>query len=107
MVIPVSSYEIKTDYSITPFDDFEVLRGGMVQDSSLTLTSSKVDHYYGAITFQKGTNYYLYTRTFTKFDDVISYIGGLFGAIIGVMFMMNHYTKTAFEIILGSRMFNG
>lgn len=96
MIVPVSSYEISTDYSITPFDDVQFLQGGIVQDNAQILSASMTDNYYSGITFQKSSNHYTYTRTFTKFDDVVSYVGGLFGAIIGVMFMMNHYTKTAF-----------
>lgn len=52
--------------------------------------------WYGSFIFRKSTNRYIYKRSFTKFDTVISYIGGLFGAIIGVLFLMNHYTRTNF-----------
>jgi hypothetical protein len=61
--------------------------------------------WYGSFVFRKSTNRYVYKRSFTKFDTVISYIGGLFGAIIGVLFLMNHYTRTNFEICLGSSIY--
>lgn len=32
MRIPLSSYSIETDFSITPFNNIEVLNGGTVQE---------------------------------------------------------------------------
>ncbi len=62
-------------------------------------------NWFASFIFRKSTNRYVFYRAFTKFDTVISYIGGLFGAIIGVLFLMNHYTRTNFEISLGSSIY--
>jgi uncharacterized membrane protein len=52
--------------------------------------------WYARFVFRKATDRYVYIRNFVKFDTVVSYIGGLFGALIGVLFLMNHYTRTNF-----------
>ena len=65
-------------------------------DNVLLLTHSISNNLYAKTSFWKSVNYFTYDRTFTRFDDVISYVGGLFGAIIGLMFVMNKNTKTAF-----------
>lgn len=52
--------------------------------------------WYASFIFRKAVDRYVYTRNFTKFDSVVSYTGGLFGALIGVLFLMNHYTRTSF-----------
>lgn len=62
--------------------------------------------WYASFYFRKAVDRYIYTRRFNKFDSVVSYIGGLFGALIGVLFLMNHYTRTSFEIALGSTIYN-
>ena len=53
-------------------------------------------NWYASIVFRKATDRYIFTRSFTKVDTVVSYTGGLFGALIGVLFLMNHYTRTSF-----------
>ncbi len=52
--------------------------------------------WYARFAFRKAVDRYVYTRNFTKFDSVVSYTGGLFGALIGVLFLMNHYTRISF-----------
>ena len=71
-----------------------------------TISTQEVGNgWYSHFVFRKATNSHIFTRAFAKFDTVISYIGGLFGAIIGLLFLMNHYTRTNFEISLGSLLY--
>ena len=62
-----------------------------------TISTQEVGNgWYSHFVFRKATSKHIFTRAFAKFDTVISYIGGLFGAIIGSLYLMNHYTRTNF-----------
>ncbi len=37
-----------------------------------------------------------YSRSFYKLDDYLSYIGGLFGAALGLMFFIKTYANASF-----------
>jgi hypothetical protein len=46
-----------------------------------------------------------YTRSYQKLIDVVSYIGGLFGAIIMVLFFVHFYGEYAYEMTFGGLLF--
>lgn len=46
-----------------------------------------------------------YERNFQKLDEILSYIGGLFGTIAICLFIVNAYNGHSFEINLGSYLF--
>ncbi|MCB0371086.1 MAG: hypothetical protein KDD45_17120, partial [Bdellovibrionales bacterium] len=98
----ISDYQITTDHSILPYVDNHYEAGGVVMLPTTISTQEVGNGWYSRFVFRKSTNTYVYTRAFAKFDGVISYIGGLFGAIMGLLFLMNHYTRTNFEISLGT-----
>ena len=96
----ISEYDITTDYSILPYTDNRRINGGVVTTPNTVSTQEVGGGWYSRFRFRKATTKHFYTRAFVKFDTVISYIGGLFGAIIGLLFLMNHYTRINFEIEL-------
>ena len=98
----ISDYDVTTDYSILPYTDKNTITGGVVMLPTTISIQEVANGWYGSFIFRKSANSYTFTRSFTKFDTVISYIGGLFGAIVGILFLMNHYKRTNFEICLGS-----
>lgn len=97
----ISEFEINTDHSILPYTDYRLTTGAIVTTPNVVSTQEVGNGWYSRFRFRKASIKHYYTRAFIKFDTVISYIGGLFGAIIGLLFLMNHYTRTNFEIELG------
>jgi hypothetical protein len=61
---------------------------------------------YCSFTFAKSENLKMYDRSFQKLDDLLSYIGGLFGTITICLFFVRAYNESAFEIELGSSLFH-
>ena len=54
----------------------------------------------------KSPTKYRYKQTFDKIDDVASYVGGLFGSILGVFFLFKMFNGKAFMISLYRRIFS-
>jgi hypothetical protein len=44
-------------------------------------------------------------RSFQKIDEILSYIGGLFGTIAICLFLINIYNSYSFEITMGGYLF--
>ena len=57
------------------------------------------------IMLSKSPNSLLYKRTVLKISNVISFIGGLVGAITALMFFLKFYTQTALEINMSLDLF--
>ena len=57
------------------------------------------------ITFRKSSETTTYNRSFNKFDEYFSYVGGLIGTIIGFMIIMERYNEKAYEISLAHKLF--
>ena len=47
---------------------------------------------YAVVTFRKSYESVIYKRSFNKVDTYFSYVGGLIGTIIGLIFIMGPYT---------------
>ena len=60
---------------------------------------------YAQISFNKATFTTSYTRSFNKVDNYFSYVGGLIGTIIGLIFILNLYTQKAYEISIAHKLF--
>jgi hypothetical protein len=61
---------------------------------------------YAGIYIQKSSNYITYQRQFNKIDNLFSYIGGLIGGIIGLMFIAQNYTDASYEIDIGDNLYS-
>ena len=44
-----------------------------------------------------------YERSFNKVDNYFSYVGGLVGTIIGLIFIMEFYTEKAYEVSIARK----
>ncbi len=51
---------------------------------------------YAGIYIQKSSNFIRYERQFNKLDNLFSYIGGLIGAMLALMILMQAYTDAAY-----------
>jgi hypothetical protein len=60
---------------------------------------------YATINFSKAAVTVTHNRSFRKVDSYFSYVGGLIGTIIGLIFMFNFYTQTAYEISISHKLF--
>ncbi len=57
------------------------------------------------VRFMKSTSSTTHSRSFNKIDTYFSYVGGLIGTIIGLIFIMSKYNETAYEISLAHNTF--
>jgi len=55
------------------------------------------------IIMKKANKKVTYYRTFNKVDTYLSYIGGLVGTLIGMIFIMGPYTEKSYEISLAKK----
>jgi len=46
-----------------------------------------------------------YSRAFNKIDQFFSYVGGLVGTILGLMFFMGSFTSMAYALDLAHKLF--
>ena len=52
----------------------------------------------------KGSVQTTFERGFNKIDAYFSYVGGLVGTILGLIFIMEFYTEKAYEISLARKL---
>ena len=67
------------------------------------LTNNQVSYVYFSLT--KSSQKYEYTRSVQKISTVFSFIGGIIGALLTALFIMNSYTSFAFEVSLATEIF--
>lgn len=105
--IEISDYKIETDDSIWPY-------ANMVEDDGFFCDEKMVAHYYPLInedisyvyfSIIKSSQTFNYNREVQKISSVFSYIGGIIGAILTALFIMNNYTSFAFEVSIASEIF--
>ena len=47
----------------------------------------------------------IYTRRFNKIDEFFSYVGGLVGTVLGLIFIMQIYSEMSFGVSIASRLY--
>ena len=106
MYIYNADYSITTDESILPFQETHTENGSMVtlvnSNSYLLGNSSDI---YANLYFYRAPESYIYSRTYQKIIDTFSYIGGLLGAILILVFIVNFYNEYAYEIIFAASIY--
>ena len=92
----ISDYTINTDNSILPYEDSHTDKG-FIFDKIIyhTLTNSKGYTSYATFIFTKSQTSLVYERSVLKFSAVISYVGGLIGGIVGLLFIIKSYTSSS------------
>lgn len=61
------------------------------------------DDRYASFFFMKSAKSTTYLRSFNKLDNFFSYVGGLVGTILGLMFVVANFTSMAYELELSER----
>ena len=60
---------------------------------------------YATIVFSKVSTTVTHNRSFNKVDSFFSYVGGLIGTMIGLIFVFNFYNQAAYEISISHKLF--
>lgn len=63
-----------------------------------------VPDHYAVFKFKKSTKSYEYHRRLTKVDEAASYIGGLIGVLMGLLFIVSPYTELCYELSLANQL---
>jgi hypothetical protein len=67
------------------------------------LTNDEISYVYFSLT--KSSQKYEYKRSVQKISTVFSFIGGIIGALLTALFIMNSYTSFAFEVSMATEIF--
>jgi hypothetical protein len=105
----MEDFTITTDESIIPFATNKVETGGIVTKNCIKnhyeIDPSNPAPLYSTMMFFKSPISKSIDRSFQKIDEILSYIGGLFGTIAICLFLVNIYNSYSFEILMGGYLF--
>ena len=94
----IATYTITTDQSIYPLEDIKDDKGGVVTNLAQIHNYGIRQNKYLKLYLRKSSQDILVERSFRKADDTLSYIGGLFAAILGVLIIMTIFTEFSYEL---------
>ena len=101
----MEDFTITTDESILPFAEEKVETGGIVTKNCIKnhyeIDPTASEAVYSTMTIFKSPISKSIGRNFQKIDEILSYIGGLFGTIAICLFLINMYNCYSFEILMG------
>lgn len=104
----IESYELEIDDSLTPFKSVKTVKGALAGISPSifsTFTPYSKGEYF-RFYIRKSPTVQVMTQRFYKIDELLSYIGGLFGLIIMVIQVpMKYYNVCCFELSLATDLF--
>lgn len=64
-----------------------------------------LNNVYFQMNIAKSSFHYDYERSFQKVDETLSFIGGLYGAVLILFVGLSFYSKYSYEIEFGDRIF--
>ena len=99
--VSLETTTIDTDLSIMPYTEQKIeniTRVTKAFHKDYSLLSGGVP--FSDIVFKKSSQTTKYTREFNKVDSYLSYVGGLVGTIVTLVFFMGKYTEKAYEVSL-------
>ncbi len=67
--------------------------------------SSAYDDLYAVVSMLRSKNSRIIERTYVRLDEVLGFIGGLFGTVCIFLVFVNKYSQYAYEISLGNQFF--
>ena len=90
---------------MTPFTDIRSETVTYIPDILTSSNSMRASsQIFATIEVKKSTKSVTYYRSFNKLDTYLSYVGGLVGTLIGLVFFMGPYTEKCFEISLAKKL---
>ena len=97
----LTEISVSSDSSIWPFKDMSVDSVFSIPFTPIIYpTSFKANQFYGYFNILKDYSSQYYERSVQKIFVVFSFMGGLIGAIMACLFVINTYTSFAFELAL-------
>ena len=96
----VEDYAIETDVSLLPFAQKVVESGVIIPEIFQNIAFEVTNDRYASFFFMKSAKSTTYERSFNKLDSFFSYVGGLVGTILGLMFVVANFTNMAYELEL-------
>lgn len=89
-----SDFAITTDTSILPFETYMKEKGFIVEGNPTTqpYEKSSINTPFVIVGISKSARSLVYNRSYLKLSTIVSYIGGLVGGIIAVLFIVKFYT---------------
>lgn len=98
------SFTINTNYGLTPIDDYKQ-NLGMIP-SSVEMRPFLPNNELVKLYLRKARTLRTIERSFTKFDELFSYIGGLFGMILVIVAIpLKYYNVCCYELSLATGLF--
>ena len=94
----MATYTITTDESIYPIEEVKNDTGGVVTNLAQIHNYGVMQDEYLKFYLRKSSKDILVERSFKKIDDPLSYIGGLFSAILGVLVLMSLFNEFSYEL---------
>jgi hypothetical protein len=100
----MSDYEIVTDDSISPFEKLITETGGIIENGAIKnrYELGEDSMTYATFFIFKSPLSVKIVRGYQKLDDILSYIGGLFGTLVACLFVLKVYNGYSFELMIGS-----
>lgn len=98
------SFKINTNYGLTPIDDYKEQLGMLPR--SVEMRPYFPQNELVKLYLRKANTFRTIERSFTKFDELLSYIGGLFGMILVVVAIpLKYYNVCCYELSLATGLF--
>ena len=90
-----------------PWEEETTVEGLINEKSGISRTFQidPIDNEYFKLFLRKAANSIEIARNFQKLDQTLSYIGGLFGTIVLLLFFLTLYSKYSYELDIGDRIF--
>ena len=96
----LGSYEITTDTNFFPFETLQTLKGYFVDESVVTtiINTNNQPLFIESYVFASSVNRII-NRQYGKIDEVLSYVGGLYGVIISFLaFFLLSFNQYRYEL---------
>lgn len=100
----LQSYQMTTDWSLLPVSDNHVTNGAVaIGSTNIFSVFAPLKNEYVRFYIRKSPTSLFITQKFFKFDELLSYIGGLFGLILlFVQVPLTYYNTCCFELALAT-----
>ena len=77
-----------------------------IPDSFRLNPKSVINEQYAQVVFWKSPVTHTYTRSFNKIDEYFSYVGGLVGSILALIFILSFFAEKAYGVSLASELYH-
>ena len=99
---------VETDMSLLPGKD--ILEETFLSAPDIFQTNAVnvgTDNVYAYIKYVRSAVDRTYERSFNKLDNYFSYVGGIIGTVLGIIFIMALFSEKAYSLSIASCLFSG